>query len=83
MKFKAPENCNEISIGGEVFRVDSDGNITVPEEGNYASLLIPHGFSVAENQDIVPVKTAKKEVVKKEKVEEEPVVETVSNPWKK
>lgn len=46
MKFKGPENVTSISVGGECFNVGDDGLIETPDNGNYASLLAPHGFEV-------------------------------------
>ena len=45
MKYQAPENCPGISVGGEQFNVDDNGQITVPDGGNYGELLAPHGFT--------------------------------------
>lgn len=44
-KFKAPDGCNGISVGGEFFQVGDDGCVSVPDDGNYGSLLAPHGFT--------------------------------------
>lgn len=44
MKFKGPENVTSISVGGECFNVGDDGLIETPDNGEYASLLAPHGF---------------------------------------
>jgi len=44
MKYQAPEGCTGISVGGEQFNVDNKGQIEVPENGDYHSLLAPHGF---------------------------------------
>lgn len=44
MKFKGPENVTSISVGGECFNVGEDGLIETPDNGEYASLLAPHGF---------------------------------------
>lgn len=44
MKFKGPEGTNSISVGGECFNVGDDGLVETPDNGNYASLLAPHGF---------------------------------------
>lgn len=44
MKFKGPENVTSISVGGECFNVGDDGLIETSDNGNYASLLAPHGF---------------------------------------
>lgn len=44
MKFKGPEGTTSISVGGECFNVGDDGLIETPDNGNYASLLAPHGF---------------------------------------
>lgn len=44
MKFKAPEGCTGISVGGEFFTVNEKGLIEVPDDGNYAAMLAPHGF---------------------------------------
>lgn len=46
MKFKGPEGTTSISVGGECFNVGDDGMIETPDNGNYASLLAPHGFEV-------------------------------------
>lgn len=47
MRFKAPENTNSVSVGGETFNVDDTGHIEVPDVGEYRALLIPHGFTEA------------------------------------
>lgn len=44
MKFKGPEGATSISVGGECFNVGDDGLIETPDNGEYASLLAPHGF---------------------------------------
>lgn len=44
MKYKAPEGCTGISVGGEQFNVDEKGHIKVPDNGDYHALLAPHGF---------------------------------------
>lgn len=44
MKYNAPEGCTGISVGGEQFNVDENGQIEVPDNGDYHSLLAPHGF---------------------------------------
>lgn len=44
MKFKGPKETTSISVGGECFNVGDDGLIETPDNGNYASLLAPHGF---------------------------------------
>jgi len=61
MKFKAPEGCNSINVGGEEFTVDKNGLIETPDGGDYLSLVAPHGFTVAPNAEQTPwaPKTAK------------------------
>jgi hypothetical protein len=43
-KFRAPDGCPGINVGGAFFAVDADGCITVPGDGDYGRLVIPHGF---------------------------------------
>ena len=45
MKYKAPEGCSGISVGGEQFNTDEQGFITVPDNGDYHAMLEPHGFT--------------------------------------
>ncbi len=45
MKFKAPDNCNEVNVGGQVYKVAKDGSVTVPDDGDYSAMLKPHGFT--------------------------------------
>lgn len=45
MKYKAPEGCSGISVGGEQFNTDEQGFITVPDNGDYHAMLEPHGFA--------------------------------------
>ena len=45
MKYEAPAGCNGVSVGGEQFNTDAEGFITVPDDGDYAALLAPHGFT--------------------------------------
>ncbi len=47
MKYKAPEGCPGVSVGGEQFNTDENGFVTVPDGGDYAALLAPHGFTPA------------------------------------
>lgn len=47
MKYNAPEGCTGISVGGEQFNVDGNGQIEVPDNGDYHALLAPHGFKPA------------------------------------
>ena len=51
MKYKAPEGCHGVSVGGEQFNTDKKGFITVPDEGDYHALLAPHGFVPAPDAD--------------------------------
>lgn len=44
MKFQGPQGINSISVGGECFNVGDDGLVETPDNGEYASLLAPHGF---------------------------------------
>lgn len=44
MKYKAPKDCGGCSVGGANFTVGEDGCIDVPDDGDYAQLLVPHGF---------------------------------------
>lgn len=58
-KWKAPENCGGISVGGAYFATDDTGHIHLPEEGDYGQALIPHGFTPAGNSDGAEPKAAK------------------------
>lgn len=43
-KWKAPENAGpNVSVGGQTFNI-VDGVVELPDEGNYASALIPFGY---------------------------------------
>lgn len=41
--FQAPEGTVSVSVGGEQYKVDENGQITVPD--GQAALLLPHGFT--------------------------------------
>lgn len=44
-RFQAPDDVEHgIDIGGEHFTLDDHGVVEVPEEGNYATLLLSAGF---------------------------------------
>lgn len=47
MKYDAPEGTTGVSVGGEQFNVDDNGQIEVPDTGDYHALLAPHGFTQA------------------------------------
>ncbi len=47
--FQTPEGTVSVSVGGEQYNVDENGQITVPD--GQAALLLPHGFT--------PVQTAR------------------------
>lgn len=44
MKLTAPKDTTSANVGGQEFTVGKDGCITVPDTGDYLSLLTPHGF---------------------------------------
>ena len=46
MKFQGPKDTGGASIGGQFFPADENGVIEVPDDGEYASALAPHGFYV-------------------------------------
>lgn len=81
MKYKAPEGCAGISVGGEQFNVDENGLIEVPDGGDYGQLLAPHGFVIAPVVEEVAAKpTAKKAKAAAPVVDATPVVEEVVIP---
>lgn len=41
--FQTPEGTVSVSVGGEQYNVDENGQITVPD--GQAALLLPHGFT--------------------------------------
>lgn len=43
-KWKAPENCSGVNVGGEQFNVGDDGCIETPDDGDYGAALLAHGF---------------------------------------
>lgn len=45
MFFNAPKDCSSCSVGGEEFTVDENGQIEVPDSGDYIAMLAPHGFT--------------------------------------
>lgn len=54
MKFKAPEGATSVNCGGEEFSV-VDGILTVPDHGDYATILAPHGyvaFNIPSDSDV-------------------------------
>ena len=44
MKFQGPKDTGGASVGGQFFPADENGIIEVPDSGEYASALAPHGF---------------------------------------
>lgn len=74
MKFKGPENTTSISVGGECFNVGEDGLIETPDNGNYASLLAPHGFEQVAAEPATEAK-APKAASKQAKAAAEPATE--------
>jgi hypothetical protein len=44
MKYIPTEGMTSCSVGGATFNVGDDGLFDLPDDGNYASLLAPHGI---------------------------------------
>ena len=45
MKLQGPKGTTGASVGGQFFQANKRGVITVPDDGEYASTLAPHGFA--------------------------------------
>lgn len=47
MKFQAPPNSGtSVSLGGETFCIDENGVLNIDGPGDYAPMLLPHGFKL-------------------------------------
>lgn len=56
MWLKAPEKCQSAGFNGQVFEVNENGLMEVPEE---ATTLLSHGFTIASDAEIKKGASAK------------------------
>jgi hypothetical protein len=52
MFFDAPDNCNEVNVGGNRYVV-TNGQIETPNDPETADFLLSHGFVMADEKKAV------------------------------